>query len=59
MNKSNTHLEEYENYVPYIVVKADDQREPENIDLTRIILENPNDMDLGKKIRERFLKSLK
>lgn len=46
----------YEAFVPYVIVKADEQISQEIFDLTHLMATIPNDGDLGKIIREKFLK---
>jgi len=53
---NNIERQNKEAFVPYIIIKADEQRDQEIWDLTDLILKNPNDGDLGKVIREKFLK---
>lgn len=49
-----------ENFVPYIIINANDQRGDERVfDLMSLIVNTPNDSDLGKIIRQKFLKELK
>jgi len=53
---NNTENQNKEAFVSYIIIKADEQRDQEIWDLTDLILKNPNDGDLGKVIRKKFLK---
>jgi len=45
-----------EAFVPYVIVNADEQVPQEIFNLTDLITKTPNDGDLGKIIREKFLK---
>ena len=49
----------YDSFVPYIIIKADEQVAQEIFDLTQLIISVPNDGELGKIIRQKFLKSKK
>jgi hypothetical protein len=49
-----------ESFVPYVIVNANDQRGDEGVfDLLGLIINTPNDGDLGKIIRQKFLKTSK
>ena len=49
-----------ESFVPYVIINANDQRgDDEVFDLLSLIINTPNDGDLGKIIRQKFLKELK
>lgn len=58
MNDSKVQVDK-STYVPYVILNGDEQIPQEIFDLTEMILKTPNDKDLGKIIRERFLKRRK
>ena len=60
MDNNKVNNQKKENFVPYVIINANDQRRDEGIfDLLSLIVNTPNDGDLGKIIRQKFLKELK